>query len=290
MSGEGQRMAPARSRRGAFTLIEVLVVVAIIALLVAILLPSLKRARQRARSAVCLSNMKNIGSSMSMYQGAYRGWLPVGPADRLRWRNMDYPNSYVVEDTPGPNSRAYPPSNCGWGGKRAGVPHDIVSPARPEVLKRPLTNFIYRNAGLDAEMPLFECPDDMGFDTKYQDWIDDPAMLGRPMYQVCGNSYWINPWEDAPQVSKKRVRDTSSIVVAQEAIAYYSISRAEKTMNWHGTMAKHNMVFLDFHAANMYIDPLAKNPTTGQKDPSLRYHGPGWFAVNYFEIMDYYRW
>jgi prepilin-type N-terminal cleavage/methylation domain-containing protein/prepilin-type processing-associated H-X9-DG protein len=41
-----------------FTLIEVLVVVAIIALLLAILLPSLRQARQRARTAVCASNMR----------------------------------------------------------------------------------------------------------------------------------------------------------------------------------------------------------------------------------------
>ncbi len=53
-------------RRG-FTLIELLVVIAIIAILAAILFPVFAQAREKARAVSCLSNEKQIGTSMLMY-------------------------------------------------------------------------------------------------------------------------------------------------------------------------------------------------------------------------------
>lgn len=50
-----------------FTLIELVVVVAIIAVLVSILLPGLKLARARTQVALCKTNLKQIGSAISMY-------------------------------------------------------------------------------------------------------------------------------------------------------------------------------------------------------------------------------
>jgi prepilin-type N-terminal cleavage/methylation domain-containing protein/prepilin-type processing-associated H-X9-DG protein len=57
-------------KRG-FTLIELLVVIAIIAILAAILFPVFAQARAKARQAVCLSNMKQIGLAYTMYAQDY---------------------------------------------------------------------------------------------------------------------------------------------------------------------------------------------------------------------------
>ena len=50
-----------------FTLIELLVVIAIIAILAAILFPVFAQAREKARQASCLSNLKNIGMAVMLY-------------------------------------------------------------------------------------------------------------------------------------------------------------------------------------------------------------------------------
>ena len=55
------------SRRRGFTLIELLVVIAIIGILAAMVFPVFARARESARKAVCLSNVKNLALALQMY-------------------------------------------------------------------------------------------------------------------------------------------------------------------------------------------------------------------------------
>ena len=56
-----------RCGRCGFTLIELLVVIAIIAILAALLLPALQQARDRAHSANCSGNLKQLGTAAQMY-------------------------------------------------------------------------------------------------------------------------------------------------------------------------------------------------------------------------------
>ncbi len=65
-----------RARSG-FTLIELFVVIAIIAILAALLFPVFGQARERARQAACLSNVKQIGLSLSLYVQDFDEKMPA---------------------------------------------------------------------------------------------------------------------------------------------------------------------------------------------------------------------
>jgi prepilin-type N-terminal cleavage/methylation domain-containing protein/prepilin-type processing-associated H-X9-DG protein len=65
-----------RSRLG-FTLIELLVVIAIIAILAAILFPVFSQARDKARQASCLSNVKQIGLGFMQYVQDFDETMPL---------------------------------------------------------------------------------------------------------------------------------------------------------------------------------------------------------------------
>jgi prepilin-type N-terminal cleavage/methylation domain-containing protein/prepilin-type processing-associated H-X9-DG protein len=71
------RNAPTRRNAAAFTLIELLVVIAIIATLAAILFPVFATAREAARKTSCLSNLKQMGSAMTMYAQDFDENLPT---------------------------------------------------------------------------------------------------------------------------------------------------------------------------------------------------------------------
>ncbi len=86
-----------------FTLIELLVVIAIIAILAAILFPVFARARENARKATCLSNMKQVMTATMMYSQDYDEVLiplatgAASGADARTWRVLVQPYMKNIE-------------------------------------------------------------------------------------------------------------------------------------------------------------------------------------------------
>jgi prepilin-type N-terminal cleavage/methylation domain-containing protein/prepilin-type processing-associated H-X9-DG protein len=70
----------AMTKRKAFTLVELLVVIGIIALLISVLMPALNKAQRSAQSVQCKSNMRMIGQHLIMYANENNGHIiPLGP-------------------------------------------------------------------------------------------------------------------------------------------------------------------------------------------------------------------
>jgi prepilin-type processing-associated H-X9-DG protein len=80
-------------------LIELLVVIAIIGILAAMVFPVFARARESARKAVCLSNVKNIALAIQMYLGDNNDCLPGWEYDQ---RALDYMTTGAGGGTRGP--------------------------------------------------------------------------------------------------------------------------------------------------------------------------------------------
>lgn len=65
-----------RSSAGAFTLVEVMVVLVIISALVVLIIPASERVIHRARAASCMGNLRNLGMALNSYLSEHNNTMP----------------------------------------------------------------------------------------------------------------------------------------------------------------------------------------------------------------------
>jgi len=115
-----------RGRKIGFTLIELLVVIAIIAILAAILFPVFAQARDKARSSACLSNLKQIGTSLHLYLQDYDETYPLNQFDAhggdckplgYTWKEAVQPYTRNGEVWVCPSAKHAAINTCCWGSK-----------------------------------------------------------------------------------------------------------------------------------------------------------------------------
>jgi len=126
-------------QRKAFTLIELLVVIAIISILSAILFPVFARARENARRASCMSNLKQMGLGIMQYTQDY---------------DENFPPAYIQFTTA---ADAYNPPEGGtysWTGS-VWYWQEIIYPYVKTAAKRNSTGTVFRCPDSDTNMPLY---------------------------------------------------------------------------------------------------------------------------------------
>jgi prepilin-type N-terminal cleavage/methylation domain-containing protein/prepilin-type processing-associated H-X9-DG protein len=116
-----------------FTLIELLVVIAIIAILAAILFPVFAQAREKARSASCQSNLKQIGLAAMMYSQDYDEvhlpmWTQGGPGYagnnvgfRIWWMGLIQPYTKNIQLLECPSNPVAWRGLATWNGSGQGI-------------------------------------------------------------------------------------------------------------------------------------------------------------------------
>ncbi|MCS6777488.1 MAG: type II secretion system protein [Chloroherpetonaceae bacterium] len=210
---------PIRTRRHAFTLIELLVVIAIIAVLAGLLFPVFLTARGKAREIHCLSNLRQIGVSISMYAQDHDGLYPyaVDPADR-----------YTPQIWAGfPEFQAQIPSMS--------MLHEVL---QPYVKSR----------------ELFRCPADTGFDVEDFTGLEiDPTgnpRNARPTsYLKFGTSYYYRTEIAARRAGEATFQRPAEVNVLFDGAGAWHGSLLPPVQ-------RYNTVFADGHARNLTRDQL----------------------------------
>ena len=150
-------MVPARTRRPAYRLVEVLVVVAIVCIAIGFFLPAGRHVRGASARTQCINNNKQLGLAIQNYAGARHNALPPLTADLLNSEHGAYNGGIFVTLLPYLeqevlfNDGAMRLPSCTW---YAPAPPDTVLPfstTPPGKRSRPLS---------ELPMKVYQCPAD----------------------------------------------------------------------------------------------------------------------------------
>jgi len=224
-------------RRRGFTLIELLVVIAIIAVLIALLLPAVQSAREAARRAQCINNMKQVGLAIHNYEGQNNCVVPGNIA------NDQYSNNQIPL-MPG----ASPCSRCIFCNCQ-NTPWFVL--LLPQIEQQNLYNALNVSLGMEgvlAPLPLgyfanasiaatkvasYQCPSDRNnqfqITPQYNGGFLSGPVISKGNYGVSwGNTYW---GQDQPATATPMIDPRTGLlpVFMKSAFGHYNVTFASIT-------------------------------------------------------------
>ena len=225
--------------RGAFTLVELLVVIGIIALLISILLPALNGARQAAVTTKCLNNMRQIALATAMYASENRGNVPE--------RYYYYQNT---ASAPAPQQPVWHGQFFYW--EKNGGDDAISSPINKSYQIGKLYMLKYIKSGEGVYCPS-QASKNFAYDAFPQPFMSDKATTYRSSYSYNPHVKYMNsPVNGTPNFAEGAYSLLSK-VPKDKALLTDLINSAGDICHFSGSMKTPvwNLAFADGHAVTV---------------------------------------